>query len=108
MFAWNVRQFIKKLPKTIGNTEDARQLVRSSGSVGANYIEANESLGKKDFLMRIRISRKEAKESVYWLSLLDVGSDAEIGSEKNKLQQESTELMKIFGAILTKSMAQTD
>lgn len=58
--------------------------------------------------MRIRISRKEAKESVYWLSLLDVGSDAEIGSEKNKLQQESTELMKIFGAILTKSMAQTD
>ena len=108
LFAWNVRQFIKKLPRTIGNTEDAKQLVRSSGSVGANYIEANESLGKKDFLMRIRISRKEAKESIYCLSLLDVGTDVEVGLERNKIQQESIELMKIFGAILTKSMAQTD
>ena len=41
-------------------------------------------------------------------SLLDVGTDVEVGLEQNKLQQESTELMKIFGAILTKSMAQTD
>jgi len=42
-------------------------LVRASGSVGANYIEANESLSKKDFLMRVKICRKEAKESRYWL-----------------------------------------
>lgn len=72
-FAWDIRQFVKKLPLTISNKEDVKQLIRSSGSVGANYIEANESLGKKDFLLRIRISRKEAKESVYWLSLLDLG-----------------------------------
>ena len=60
-FARRIRTFIKKLSRTIGNIEDGKQLVRCSGSVGANYIEANEALGKKDFMMRIRISRKEAK-----------------------------------------------
>jgi four helix bundle protein len=62
-FARRVRALVKIIPKTIGNIEDGKQLVRSSGSVGANYIEANESLSKKDFLMRVKISRKEAKES---------------------------------------------
>ena len=59
-FAKKVRKFVKKLPKSIANQEDGRQLIKASGSVGANYIEANESLGKKDFRMRIKISRKEA------------------------------------------------
>jgi four helix bundle protein len=54
LFAQRTREFIKKLNKTIANIEDMRQLVRSSGSVGANYIEANESLSKKDFLLRIK------------------------------------------------------
>lgn len=66
-FAKLVREFVKLLPKTLANLEDIQQVVRSSGSVGANYIEANESLSKKDFLMRIEICRKEAKESRYWL-----------------------------------------
>jgi four helix bundle protein len=69
-FAKRCRGFVKILTKTIGNMEDARQLVRSSGSVGANYIEANESLSKKDFICRIKICRKEAKEGRYWLRLL--------------------------------------
>ena len=56
-FARNVRSFVKKLPKTIANIEDGKQLIKSSGSVGANYIEANEALSKKDFIMRIKISR---------------------------------------------------
>jgi four helix bundle protein len=68
--AIEVRNFIKILPKTISNLEDAKQLVRSSGSIGANYIEANESLSRKDFAMRIKISRKEAKESMYWLNII--------------------------------------
>src|SRR4051812_9670793 len=62
-FAQQVRSFVKKLPTNIWNTEDAKQLVRASGSTGANYIEANEALSKKDFAYRIKISRKEAKES---------------------------------------------
>ncbi|HDM37954.1 MAG TPA: four helix bundle protein, partial [Candidatus Omnitrophica bacterium] len=66
-FAKDIRKFVKKLPRTLANTEDVRQLIKTSGSVGANYIEANESLSKKDFKMRIKICKKESKESVYWL-----------------------------------------
>lgn len=65
-FARRVRQFVKHLPRTVGNLEDVKQLIRSSGSVEANYIEANESLGRKDLRLRLRIARKEAKESRYW------------------------------------------
>ena len=104
LYAKRVRMFIKSLKKTISNIEDGKQVVRSSGSVGANYIEANEALSKKDFLMRIRISRKEAKESRYWLKLLDLdNSNVALLSERDDLIQESTELMNIFGAILQKS-----
>jgi len=102
-FARGVRAFVKKLPKTIANTEDIRQVVRSSGSTGANYIEANEALSKKDFLMRIKICRKEAKESRYWLRLVDTGSDCELDRARSDLVQESQELMNIFGAIMRKS-----
>ena len=102
-FAKRVRKFVKQLPKSIANQEDGRQLIKASGSVGANYIEANESLGKKDFRMRIKISRKEAKESRYWLRLVDTYDDKELEIERGYLIQESTELMNIFGSILQKS-----
>ena len=62
-FALAVRKLVKRIPKTIANREDAKQLVRASGSVGANYIEANEALGDKDFVYRIKICRKESKEA---------------------------------------------
>jgi len=101
-FAKRIRSFIKQLPRTIATIEDAKQLVRSSGSVGANYIEANEALSKKDFLMRIKICRKEAKESGYWLSLIE-GSDSHFVREKDMLTKEAKELMMIFGSILRKS-----
>ena len=100
-FAQNVMEFVRVLPKTLVNTEVMKQVVRSSGSVGANYIEANEALGKKDFAMRIRICRKEAKESCYWLKLIEAtGEDAE--KKRQSLITEATELMKIFGAIIEK------
>ena len=102
-FARSVRAFVKRLPRTVCNAEDVRQVVRSSGSVGANYIEANEALSKKDFRMRIRISRKESKETRYWLRLLDTQDDTGLDAERSKLVQESTELMNIFGAILKNS-----
>ena len=101
-FAKKVIRFVKDLPKTIANIEIIRQVVRASGSVGANYIEANEALSKKDFIMRAKICRKKAKESRYWLKLIEVnGEDAE--KERQLLIQETTELMKIFGAILEKT-----
>jgi len=102
-FARIVRRFVKALPKTIATIEDSKQLVRASGSVGANYIEANESLSKKDFIMRVKVCRKEAKESRYWLKLVDTGDIADLEKERIFLIGESTELMKIFGGILQKS-----
>lgn len=102
-FARNVRVFVKNLSRTIGNLEDGKQLVRSSGSVGANYIEANESLSKKDFVMRIKICRKEAKESKYWLSLVDPGIKVDTEKERQSLFREAKELMMIFSSIMRKS-----
>ena len=102
-FARRVRAFAKTLPGTLSNIEDMRQVIRASGSVGANYIEANEALSKKDFLMRIKICRKEAKECGYWLRLLDLGDKAEMQREQRSLAREAEELMKIFGAILRRS-----
>ncbi|MFH1904400.1 MAG: four helix bundle protein [bacterium] len=99
-FARRVRALIKKLPKTIGNIEDGKQVIRSSGSVGANYIEANESLSKKDFAMRIKICRKEAKESRYWLNLIDTRNNADCDKERMNLDQEALELTRIFGSIV--------
>jgi len=102
-FAKAVRVFVKKLPRTISSIEDGKQVIRSSGSIGANYIEANGALSKKDFVMRIKIARKEAKETEYWLRLLDTNEKVELESKRKELIQESIELRKIFGSILEKS-----
>jgi four helix bundle protein len=101
-FARRVRAFVKTLPYTVCNLQDVKQAVRASGSIGANYIEANGALGKKDFRMRIRISRKEAKESRYWLRLVDTHGRAELETERAVLLQECIELVHIFSAILKK------
>jgi four helix bundle protein len=97
-FAKASRVFVKRLPRTIGNIEDAKQFIRSSGSIGANCIEA---IGKRDFVMKIKTCRREAKESGYWLRLVDC--DGELDSARAKLVSEATELTKIFGAIVRKS-----
>ena len=102
LFTKNVRVFIKKLPRTISNIEDSKQLNNASGSVGANYIEANESISKKDFVFRIKICHKESKESRYLLRLVDTENADNLDKEKKNLVNESEELTKIFGAILEK------
>ena len=102
VFAQRCRALIKRLPKTIGNIEDGKQLIRSSGSVHANYIEANESLSKKDFYHRVKICRKEVKESRSWLFLLEIGDTTVIEKERDELVGEANELMKIFGSIIEK------
>ena len=81
--------------------EDGKQLVRSSGSVGANYIEANEKLGEKDLSFRLKIARKEAKESKYWLRLLQE-LNPELKEKSETLLFEVEELRKILSAIITK------
>lgn len=104
LFGDNVRTLLRAIPKTMANTEDARQLLRSSGSVGANYIEANEGLGKKDFLVKIRTARKEAKESIHWLKFLYLQENATLEEERKRLVQEARELVLILSAIIRNTM----
>jgi four helix bundle protein len=103
LFAKNIRIFVKTLPRTIANFEDSKQLIRSAGSVGANYREANEALSRKDFLMRIKICRKESKESVYWLRLIHETNTFANEREAVHLINEAIQLKKIFSSIITKS-----
>ena len=99
-FAKNVRQFVKTIPRTVSNRQDVRQLVRSSGSVAANYIEANEHLGRNDFRMPMKIARKEAKESKLWLKLLDGGNQELIEERRKDLVDEADQLTRILSSIL--------
>lgn len=101
-FALAVALYCKKLPRTISNTEYVKQVVRASGSPAANYIEANEALSKKDFQLRIKICRKEAKETVLWLKLIINTNSEDFTLEGKKLIQEASELKMIFSSILNK------
>ena len=103
LFAESVRIFVKQLPRTISNAENVRQLVRASGSVAANWIEADEALSKKDFLMRAKICRKEAKESRLFLRLSDTGLSKEDVKRRDALAAEARELTLIFSAIISNS-----
>jgi len=101
-FAKDVRDLTKELPWSISNIEYSKQLIRSSGSVGANFIEADDALSKKDSLMHMRISRKEAKESVHWLLMLDACKNKTHQIEIDRLVSEAEQLVRILSAIINK------
>ncbi len=101
-FSKAIIQLCENLKKTISNIELSKQVIRSGTSIGANYREANESLGRKDFLYRIKIARKEAKETSYWLELFR-DSNAALTSDIDILLQESRELRNIFTSIIKKA-----
>ncbi len=102
LFAEEVRGFVRRLPRTLANIEDVKQLVRASGSVAANCLEANEALGNKDRVMRFRIRRKEAKECQLWLRLVNGGDSLATDIERKRLRQEALELKLIFTSIIKK------
>ena len=99
-FAKDYRDFVGSLPKTLTNVEYLKQLARSSNSPAANYIEANESVSKKDFLHRIKIYRKE---STPWLKLCQFSANTNLSNTQKKLIQEAIKLTKIFSSIVKKS-----
>ena len=102
VFAERVRDFCLLLPKNAVNAEYIPQLIRSGSSPGANYIEANESIGDKDFKMKIKTCRRESKESAYWLRLVITNESVEMENERKSLRQEAKEFVLIFNAILKK------
>jgi len=101
-FAKEIIYLCKELPKNTVDAELAKQLARSGTSIGANYREANDALSRKDFLHRLRISRKEAKETWYWLELI-IESKPGFKSKVEPLARESEELVKILSAIIERS-----
>lgn len=102
LFALNVSKLVNKLSRSLSNVEYSKQVIRSSGSVGANYIEANENLGEKDAVYRFKICRKEAKESSFWLKLIKETNQNLLTEEFNELIQEANELKMIFNSIINK------
>ena len=101
-FGKRVRDFCLNLKRDIINTEYIRQLIRSSGSVGGNYIEASDDLGKLDEKMKMKISRREAKESIHWLDLILTYGSIELETEKLQLIDEAIQIKKILSTILKK------
>lgn len=101
-FAKEIIRLCKKLPNNTVNFKLVDQIIRSGSSIGANYREANDALGKKDFVNRLRISRKEAKETSFWLELV-LEANPELKTEINKLADECIQERNILSAIITKS-----
>jgi len=100
VFAERIRDFCLNLPKNIVNNEYTPQLIRAGSSPGANYIEANECIGTRDFSMKIKICRRESKESAYWLRLIITDKTDEMENERSALRLEAKEFVLIFTAIL--------
>ena len=101
-FAKSVIRLCKQLPINSMNDRLIGQVVGSSGSIGANYREANDALGKKDFVQRLKISRREAKECIHWLELI-MEANTEKKVEIQLLIKECEELKNILSTIIIKS-----
>ena len=100
-FAKKTIQLCKKLPRDPINNRLIGQITGSSGSIGANYREANDALGKKDFQHRMKISRKEIKETIHWLELIKE-ANPKVGNDTEVLIAEAIELRNIFSSIINK------
>ena len=101
-FARDVRKAVNQLPRTLSSHEDSKQVIRSSGSVAANYLEAQEGMSRRDFFFRIKVCRKEARESQLWLELLAEDPGDSVSEELDRLIDESNQLTRIFASIAKK------
>jgi four helix bundle protein len=107
-FAVRVAKYLNKVPNEMSAREYARQLIRSSASIGANLEEADGTLTKKDFINKMVISRKEAREIKYWLKLLQRTQDSINQEESNFLIQEAEEIKLIISSIINKTKEKHD
>jgi four helix bundle protein len=100
-FAKRIVRMCKVLPNNTVNFKLVDQIIRFGGSIGANYREANDSLGEKDFIFRLKISRKEAKETEFWLYLI-VEANPGLNGKMKGLIDEVIEIKKILSSIINK------
>ena len=106
-YSKNTIEFLKMVPITIYTNEIIKQLIRASTSIGANYIEANDSLGLKDFLMHLRICRKESKETIYWFKLIDL-DDPTLKLKQQSLINEASQFVRIFSTMVNNTKQKFD
>lgn len=99
-FGMKCQILTKSLPKTSYNKVYGNQLLRSSSSPGANYIEAIEASSRKEFILKLKICRREAKESIHWLTLIKRSNNdlQNISNECDLLIKEAQEFIRIFAA----------
>lgn len=100
-FAKRIIRLCGELSKNEINKPLISQIIRSAGSVGANYIEANDALVDRDFLHKIRISRKECKESLHWLELIEE-ANPKLKPRMQNLKNEAREIKNILSSIILK------
>lgn len=98
-FVLRVLSAVRQLPRTPENNVLIKQLVRSAGSIGANSSEADGAESKKEFIQQFTIAKKEAKETLYWLSLLfDHNSIPK--KRTDELLDESQQIISIISKII--------
>jgi four helix bundle protein len=101
-YAKAVRDYCTKIKWDIINKEYIKQIIRSSGSISANYTEASDDLGKADEKMKLKISRREGKETIKWLDLTLAYEDQHLELLKAQLVNEGEQIRKILSAIIIK------
>ena len=97
-FAIRVIKFANSIERSSAGRVIGKQLLRSGTSIGANYREANRAQSRRDFAYRIKVSEKEASETLYWL---EICADVRLGDSKScgQLVEETKELLAIFTAV---------
>ena len=104
-FAKGARSFVNRTPRTVISMGDCRNLVRSSGYIGAHYIEADEAPSRDHFLRSLHECRRDAKQSAHWLEIMNVELDDRTAQQREELSKEAQELERIFGAIIGKTLS---
>ncbi|MFA5136563.1 MAG: four helix bundle protein [Patescibacteria group bacterium] len=98
-FGTSIILFVKSLPYNSINNPLISQLIRSSTSIGANYMEADSAESKKDFQHKIAICKKESSETIHWLNMVSV-ANPNFKDRISLLQKEVQELVLIFSSII--------
>ena len=98
-FAVRIVRLCNTLPSTVAGREIARQLIRAGTSIGSNMQEADAAVSKRDFVNDVRISRKEARETHYWLKIIQAVGLVQ-DPEVPLLRDESWELVLVLSAII--------
>lgn len=100
LFGVRVIKLVGKLPRTVAGIEVGRQIIQAGTSVGSNMEEADGAISKKDFVNHVRIARKEARESRYWLAIIEA-ADLLRDPEVQALSREPDEIVRILSSIIT-------